>query len=602
VALRVLWIGLALWIGGGYSASSAPRSVLLLYDERVEVPGLAALNSEFANTLLFNSTDAVEIYREEMDLSRFGSDAYQLLLQDFLRAKYANKRIDVAVAVLGPALDFLLAHGSAIFPGASVVFCGVDRKEISSRTLPPNVHGVLLKREFAPTLQLALQIHPQTTHVVVVAGASDFDTQLLDHAKNEFRAYEGRVTFTYVNGSLRKILSDVSQLPPRTIVLFTSFFRDGAGEGFVSHNVAQVVSEAANAPVYGFVDQYLGRGVVGGSMHSLSEHGAEAANLVLRILADPEHAGPTLLEPPPNKVLFDWRQLQRWGIGEASLPAGSEIRFRELTPWQQYRAQIAAVCAALLAQAALIAWLMYERRRRRVAEVRSHESITELTYLNRRAAAGELSGSIAHEIVQPLAAISAQAQAAIHWLGRHEREEVQSSLRNIVQAVDRASDIIKNLRALFKKDTPVGPVDIDRVITTVVDLVRIELQKHKVELQMQLRRPPAAVGNAVQLQQVVLNLIMNAIEAMHSTTPRILRLKSELTGSSTVRVAVEDTGPGIDPGKIKRVFDPLFTTKASGMGMGLSICNTIIENHGGRIWAEAGAGGGAIFRFDLPLG
>src|SRR5215469_5260394 len=465
-ALRVLWIGLALWIAGALPASSATRSVLLLYDERVDLPGLAALNTEFINTLLFNSTDAVEIYREEMDLSRFGTDAYRLLLRDFLRAKYADKRIDVAVAVLGPALDFLLADGSAIFPGASVVFCGVDRREISSRTLPPNVHGVLLKRQFAPTLELALQIHPQTTHVVVVAGASGADTRLLDQAKNEFRTFEDRVTFTYATGSLRKILSDISQLPPHTIVLFTTFFRDSAGETFVSHQVAQVVSEAANAPVYSFIDLNLGRGVVGGSMYSLSAHGAEAANLVLRILADPEHPGPTLLEPFSNKVLFDWRQLQRWGISEARLPAGSEIRFRELAPWQQYRGQIAAICAALLAQAALIAWLMYERRRRRVAEIRSHESITELTYLNRRAAAGELSGSIAHELIQPLAAISAQAHAAVRWLVRDEREKVQSSLRSIVHNVDRASDIIKSVRALFKKDTPVGPVNIDQVITT----------------------------------------------------------------------------------------------------------------------------------------
>jgi signal transduction histidine kinase len=336
-------------------------------------------------------------------------------------------------------------------------------------------------------------------------------------------------------------------------------------------------------------------------MYSLSAHGAEAARLVLRTLTDPEHPGPTLLEPPSNKVLLDWRQLQRWGISEASLPAGSEIRFRELSPWQRYPGQIAAICAALLAQAALIAWLIYERRRRHVAEIRSHESIAELTYLNRRAAAGELSGSIAHEIIQPLAVVSARAQAALRWLDRDEREEVQSSLRSIVRAVDHASDVIKSVRALFKKDTQVGPVNIDQVITTVVELMRIEIEKHKVELQTQLRHPPTVTGNAVQLQQVVLNLIMNAIEAMHSTTPRIMRLKSELTGSSTVRVAVEDTGPGIDPATIKRIFDPLYTTKASGMGMGLSICKTIIESHDGRIWAEAGASRGAIFQFELPL-
>ena len=161
-ALRLVSIALAVWIGGVLPASSATRSVVLLFDERVELPGLAALEAEFVQTLASNSSDHIETYRETMDISRFDSDSYQTLLKDFLREKYANKTIDVVVAIFGPALEFLLKHGDAIFPGTPIVFCGIDRRELGDRSLPPHVHGVLLKREFAPTLELALGLHPDT--------------------------------------------------------------------------------------------------------------------------------------------------------------------------------------------------------------------------------------------------------------------------------------------------------------------------------------------------------------------------------------------------------------------------------------------------------
>ena len=319
----VLCTGLVVWAAGALPASSTTRHVVLLFDERLDLPGLAALDADLVRTLVSNSSDRIEIYREEMDLSRFDSDTYEMLLRDFLRAKYANRKIDVVVAILGPALDFLLKNGDAIFPGARIVFCGVDRREIGDRPLPPHVRGILVKREFAPTLEIALGLHPQTKRVAVVAGTSEFDKRLLDQARNEFRVYEDRVAFTYLTASpLRQILTELSQLPPRTIVLFTSLFQDGAGEAFVPHDVAQRVSAAANAPVYSFIDQFVGRGIVGGSVHSLSAHGAEAAKLALRVLVDPEPSGPPMSEVQTNKVLFDWRQMQRWGINEFEPPCG----------------------------------------------------------------------------------------------------------------------------------------------------------------------------------------------------------------------------------------------------------------------------------------
>ncbi|MGB7771654.1 MAG: PAS domain S-box protein [Pseudolabrys sp.] len=230
---------------------------------------------------------------------------------------------------------------------------------------------------------------------------------------------------------------------------------------------------------------------------------------------------------------------------------------------------------------------------------RSQEQIATLA---REATVGQLSASIAHEIRQPLAGILASAQAALRWLEKANVEEVRENLNGIVSDGQRANDIIKNLRAMFKHDVQEKTlVDINGLVLWVIALLVSELQKHKIELRTQLDdRNPEALGNQVQLQQVILNLIMNAIESMSSLQTRVLHIKTELSQSSTVHVSVEDTGAGIKPSDVTRLFQPMFTTKARGMGMGLSICKSIIENHDGRIWVSPGANGGSIFQFELP--
>jgi hypothetical protein len=137
--LLIACTGIAMLVAGCLPVSAATRNILLLFDERVELPGLSLLDAELVRTLRSNSTEPIEVYREAMDLSRFSSNSYKTFLRDFLRAKYADKKIDVAVAVMAPAFDFLLAYGDLIFPGTPIVFCGLDRKQVGTRTLPPNV-------------------------------------------------------------------------------------------------------------------------------------------------------------------------------------------------------------------------------------------------------------------------------------------------------------------------------------------------------------------------------------------------------------------------------------------------------------------------------
>jgi C4-dicarboxylate-specific signal transduction histidine kinase len=389
-------------------------------------------------------------------------------------------------------------------------------------------------------------------------------------------------------------------------VFYTTVFRDGAGETFAPLEVVERVSAAANAPTYGFFDQYVGRGIVGGNVISLSAHAVEMAKLALRVLAGTtEASAPQVAEVATNKLLFDWRQLQRWGISESKLPAGSEIWFRESSVWEQYKPQILAIIAAILAQALLIAWLIHERQYRRRAERTARETFSELTHMNRMATAGELSAAIAHEIRQPITGMVTMANAALRWLSREKPDigRAQAAMNKVVAAGHQASDVITNVRGLFGKDTQEEtPTDLNTLIQSVLELVSIDLRKHNIESQVNLSQPlPLVVGNEVQLQQVILNLVINAIESMNSAEPRVLSIKSETTGHNGVRVSIADTGSGIDLANLNRLFKPMFTTKARGMGMGLSICKSIIESHHGRIWATAGAPRGSIFQFELPI-
>jgi C4-dicarboxylate-specific signal transduction histidine kinase len=219
---------------------------------------------------------------------------------------------------------------------------------------------------------------------------------------------------------------------------------------------------------------------------------------------------------------------------------------------------------------------------------------------------GAMTASIAHEVNQPLAAIVANANAALRWMARTPPDvaEARESLEQIVREGQRAADVIQSVRSMFKsKELARTSVDLNQLIHEVLALVQGTFKKHGVVVCTELDEALIPVtGNRVQLQQVLFNLVTNAIEALELVADRRVLVKSELESGGGVRVTVEDCGSGIDPQVIDQVFTSFFTTKTDGMGMGLSICQAIIESHGGRLWASPSATRGAVFRFTLPTG
>src|SRR6266404_1075446 len=245
------------------------------------------------------------------------------------------------------------------------------------------------------------------------------------------------------------------------------------------------------------------------------------------------------------------------------------------------------------------------REERSRAERALREAQAELAHVTRVLAMGELTASIAHEVNQPLAAIVANANAGFRWLANPtpNLEEARNAISRIVRDGNRASDVIRRIRALVKKgDTEKTLLDINEVIQEVVSLTHSEIQKSGVMLKMNLASGlPRILGDRIQLQQVILNLVMNGIEAMNTVKdrPREMLIRSSQYESDKVLVAVQDSGIGIDSQNLEKIFDTFYTTKSQGMGMGLAISRSIVENHGGRLWAVPNDGPGATFQFTL---
>jgi len=302
----------------------------------------------------------------------------------------------------------------------------------------------------------------------------------------------------------------------------------------------------------------------------------------------------------PDDLERSRTELETLGRGQKTTRFESRLRHRRGTYcWLSWR--------AVLDQDVIFA-IARDVTELKSAEEQLRRSHRELAQVSRQTTMGVMTASIAHEVSQPLAAIVTNASAGLRWLEGPEPHvgEVRATLARIVSEGHRASEVISSIRGMFgESNSERNLVDINGLVSEVLSLVREELASHQVTVQIEKAVGlPQVVAERVQLQQVLINLITNAVDAMNSVNDRekILKVKSELHGRDQIRVSVEDSGTGIESDHMARIFDTFFTTKPHGMGMGLSICRSIIESHGGHLFAETLGPHGAVFYIQLPSG
>jgi len=727
-------VGLTVLLGISPAAAAEPvRTVLIVYGESRLSPAIM-VGDENIRSAAQGGGQPVDFLTEFLDVGRFADEGYEALLTDFLRGKYQGKHIDVVVAGGPTALRFLLRHREQFLSGTPVVHAAVTSAQLKALSPPPDVVGVPIDPDPLPTLELALRLHPQARRLVLVTGTSAWDLDVEKQLRQATAMLPRRIQVDFLaNLPMTELQERLSLLRSDTLVFVGSFQRDGAGQSFVNRDAIVQIASASTAPVYGSYSSYVGAGIVGGYMCTFEAMGRQAGEIVQRVLNGEPASALFLPAAHRSALIFDWRQLQRFGINEKALPQGSILEYRQPSFWETYCGRIVTAIVVVLLQALMIALLLLERRLRRqtsaelldsekrmnlaanavgvgiwawnvgrddiwatpqarnlygigelesinferflntldvsdreqakkavavalasnagfetqyrvnhpdgknrwvsmqgqvesdaagqavsivgvshditarkLAEQAAEQHRDEMVRMARVGLVGQLSGSIAHELNQPLSAILANAQAAQRLLGREavDQQEIRDTLQDIVDDDQRAVEIIQRLRSLFNRgESQRQPLHPNEVVRDALKLAHNDIVTHQVSLEVELADElPVVAVDWVQLQQVLLNLIVNACEVMVENEPatRKLKVRTWINEGRGVIIEVTDTGKGVPASVAARLFESFFTTKTNGMGMGLAISRSIIDAHGGRLSLVNNSERGAAFRISLP--
>jgi signal transduction histidine kinase len=589
--------------GAGADPTAAPRNVLILFQDPPNVPAIVAMNDGLRRVL--QGQAGLNLYTEHLDLSRFPGEEFEGGLRRWLQVKYAQTRLDLVVAAGAGAVAFA-TQPARTWPDVPIVFCGVDERLTAPFRSLPGVTGIITHYPIRETMELAIRLFPSAMNLVLVGGASGQDLAWRELLRSEAATLPKRVVVAEVFGlSMADTLETLRKIPRGSPVIGMTFLRDGAGRPWTGPEAIRALEPVAPGPVFSTYDFLVGRGAAGGVVVDFDRLGQETGELALQVLGGKPASSLPLQVSSASRVLLDWRVLERWGVAEDLVPPGAVVRFRALPAWREHPRIAAGVLLALIVQGALIAILLLERRRRRLAEVAANDSRAVVAHMNRVGSVSELAGSLAHEINTPLASIQNGARAIRRMLAARDGgagEDLMANLEIIESEGRRAGEVIRRMRSVLRRDpSQADTVDAREIASEAVALVRPQARQRGVELNEHAPQDPLAVeGDRVQLLQVILNLLLNAIEAVAPLEGhrRRVDLRVEAVGG-TVRIRVYDAGPGFSAAARARLFEPFFTTKESGLGMGLSISRTIVEAHGGRMWIGDGPGGAAV-NVDLP--
>jgi signal transduction histidine kinase len=595
--------------------SAAPKRVLVLYWYNKDFPGNVLFDQSFQAALRSSPSRTVEYYPEYLESNRFPTEAHSLALSDYLRQKYAERPIDVVVAVTDASLDFLLKYRNDLFPRSPIVFVAAKRLTTEQLASGPGLTGIFPVSTHKETLDLALRLHPRTEAVFVISGTPERDKRFETIARNELEGYETRVKITYLTDlPLNELIAKTRVLPERSVVLYLwQQSINEQGQLLETWQTLERFAPSASAPIYGMGGVNVGFGMVGGYVSSSDTNGSRIGEITLRILRG-ERAQDIPIESAPAEYMFDWRELKRWNIGESQLPPGSVIRFRQYTFWEQNKWRITGVIALFLLQTSFITILLIERRRRQ----RAREALKQLNAeLEQRVAARTaaldaksreletFAYSVAHDLKAPLRGIDGYSRLLLEDYAKDLDDEGRSFLETIQTSTEEMSQLIDDLLAysrLERREFKPDRLDLQPLITTVVERKKHEATECRIDFVVNANGG-SVVADPNGLTQSLSNLLDNAVKfTRHVPQPRIEVGSKETT--TNCLLWVRDNGIGFDMRYHDRIFDIFQRLNKSedypGTGVGLAIVRKAMERMGGRAWAESQPGQGATFYLEIP--
>jgi signal transduction histidine kinase len=528
--------------------------------------------------------------------------------------KYANRKIDVVVAVPDAPLRFLLAHRD-LFPQTPIVFVAAKPPASEVLVTPPGITGIVPVSTHKQTVDLALNLHPDTQHLFFVSGTPEHDQRFEKIARRELSGYENRLQIEYLTDlSREELIAKTQSLPPRSIILYGwQQARDEQGQFIENWDFLSAFTPTASAPIYGMGSANIGLGIIGGYVAGSEENGRRTGEMVQRIL-NGESARNIPVENAPADPMFDWRQLQRWHIDEKSLPAGSILRFKDLSFWEQYKWDIVGVLSLLVLQTGFIAVLLFERRQRR----RANESLDRLnaeleSRIEARTAA--LNGksreletfaySVAHDLKAPLRGIDGYSRLLLEEYAQSLDQDGRAFLQTIQSSTDEMNQLIDDLLAysrLERRELKTDRIELAPMIHSLVEEKKRDEALRPIDFVVRVNGS-VVLADSNGLAQSLRNYLDNAIKFTGKVSEPRIEIGSKQLGERCV-VWVKDNGIGFDMKYENQIFDIFQRLNVSeeypGTGIGLAIVRKATERMGGRAWAESVPGQGATFYLEIP--
>lgn len=589
--LRCWWLAIALlmaWPAHAAAVSGAgEKQVLVLYVTRRDAQ-IAILGDRQLPAILERGLGRrVDFYSEYLDLARFPDKGYQEAVRDFLRAKYLQQTFDLVIAMHQTTLAFAAENRQQLFPDVPIVFYS----ESSDTRRAPNSTGVMSPRDFASSVAFALKLQPALRNVFLIVGSEGRDAEFERTARAQLAFYDSRLTFTFLSGlPTDRLKSRLANLPPNSMAYYLVVNRDGAGA--LKHPLEYIedLSPSVNAPLYGWVDSMMGRGIVGGALKSQEKQLQAVGELAVRVLRG-ERADDIRVATPDlivNQV--DAREMQRWGLSTANLPAGTLVRFREPTLWNRYKWYIVGAVVIVFAQTTLIAGLLLEGRRRREAEAHLrgsqaalHGSYERIRKLGSRLLTAQDSerAKIARELHDDVGQQVALLSVDLELLRRGAETDPSS----VDQALDRTHAISRSLHDLAHSLYP-AKLRLIGLVPALQGLQREISRSGMIVSFAHWNVPPALPPDlTLCLFRVTQEALQNALKysRAHSVT---VRLEAGLEG---LALTIADDGAGFD---IEKVL---------GSGLGLLSMRERIEAIGGTFEIRSRPGDGTSLQVVVPL-
>ena len=593
---------------------AAKKKVLVLYWDSKDFPGNVSFDQGFQAGLNADPSLKLDLYSEYLDSQRFPGERQTELLYEYLLGKYSGQKIDVVVATPDPALSFLMKYRKHLFADTPIVFVAVQRPSPETLTAGAGLTGIIRANTHRKTLDLALKLHPQTKDVFVISGTPERDKRFENLSREELAGYESRVRLNYLTDlPVSDLVERVRTLPRDSIILYVWQRTIIDEEKFLqTYQVLEKVRQVAPVPIYGMGSRNIGYGIVGGYVQDSERNGLETAEIVRRILnGTPAQSIP--VDSASSVPMFDWRELKRWGLSESSLPSGSVVRFKELTLWEQYKWRIIGVATIIAIQTLIIALLLAEQRRRRLAREALDRLNAELeTRIEQRTAAlnsksRELEAfaySVAHDLKAPLRGIDGYSRLLLEDYADRLEGEGQTFLQIIQSSTDEMNQLIDDLLAysrLERREVNTDRIALGPIVTSLVEEKRRE-EARAIDFVVNVNGS-TVLADASGLSQSLRNYLDNAVKFTRNVDQPRIEIGTKEDADSCV-IWVRDNGIGFDMKYHDRIFD-IFqrlgsTEEYPGTGIGLAIVRKAMERMGGRAWAESHPGAGATFYLEIP--